>query len=462
MNVVMRIVHGLRRLRARAAPTGPDARPEPAPATEVDPDTGEILGVPPATRQRTRPARPIWQSSVAGERTIPSVNRERSVRARIAQLLLIGTLLLIGSGLLAWYYAGQYARAQDARAAAQKAAESRTAGELRLPPLGRIDPPQPPAPAPAPVTLTTTLASELLGPAPPVPAPVVGAATNSGPPVKSPEQLALERRLGLPVLLHASATSTHVAAAGAAEMASPEPGAPVPVGSPSPAPAPTSTTLGTLLRPTATPAVAAQLLPTRRFLLPKGAFVDCTLETAIDSTYDGMVTCIGANDVYGADGRVVLIERGSKFIGEKRGEIRQGQGRVFVLWNEARTPTGVSVALASPGTDELGRTGLPGVVDTHFWDRFGAAILISVIDGTVQAMAARAQNDRGSSNGGSGGTGIVLNPQGGRDVMTEVLRSTVAIPPTVVKNQGDRIQVLVARDVDFRSVYALRTDPDGR
>ena len=50
---------------------------------------------------------------------------------------------------------------------------------------------------------------------------------------------------------------------------------------------------------------------------------------------------------------------------------------------------------------------------------------------------------------------MVYNTQGSHDVLTEVLRSTINIPPTVVKNQGERIQVFVARDLDFRPVYAL-------
>jgi type IV secretion system protein VirB10 len=136
--------------------------------------------------------------------------------------------------------------------------------------------------------------------------------------------------------------------------------------------------------------------------------------------------------------------------------VQQGMARIFVLWTEARTPTGVVVPLSSPGTDELGRSGLAGEVNRHFWDRFGAAILLTVITGAVQG-AVNSQNSSGS---------VVVSPSTSTDVMSEVLRSTVNIPPTVTKAQGDRIQVFVARDVDFRPVYALRiansASPEGK
>jgi len=203
--------------------------------------------------------------------------------------------------------------------------------------------------------------------------------------------------------------------------------------------------LSMLLHPSLAAAAPAAVLPTQRLLLPKGAFVDCTLETAIDSTLPGMTTCITATDTFSADGTVVLLERGSKLVGETRGEVAQGSARVFVLWSEARTPSGIVVPLASPGTDELGRAGVSGTVDRHFWQRFGAALLISIIDGATQAAVASA---------GSGA--VIYNPSASQGVTTEVLKGTLSIPPTVRKAQGDRIQILVARDIDFRPVYELR------
>lgn len=430
--------------------------------TIVDPETGEICpddsAAPNAKSVGTQvppPARP----HVRGERAIPSVNRERSLQSHVRNALAGTVVALILAGGLVWYYAAQYARHAEGRATADKAHKDRVAGDSQVPPLGPIDPPSIQAVA-APASQPAGM-DRLLGPPPPAPISAHTQTSGTSQPVpKTPEQLALERRLGQPVLLRGG----HQSPAGPSTIVPPPNSAGM-----SPAltallsagvgasrqdnvslePSAGAASLGASLRPTPTPAVTAQVLPGHRLLMPKGTFIDCTLETAIDSTLEGMVTCIGANDVYGADGKVVLLDRGTKYVGERRGEVRQGQARVFVLWTEARTPGGVVVNLASPGTDALGRAGLEGAVDTHFWDRFGAAILVSVIDGVLQAAA----------SGGSGsGTNVVLNPQGTHDVMTDVLKGTLGVPPTIVKNQGDRIQVLVARDVDFRSVYSLRAD----
>lgn len=187
-------------------------------------------------------------------------------------------------------------------------------------------------------------------------------------------------------------------------------------------------------------------MATRRWLLPKGSFIDCTLETAIDSTLPGMTSCVTAVDIFGADGRVVLLERGTKLIGETRSEVRTGQRRVMVLWHEARTPTGVMANLASPGTDALGRSGVSGLVDTHFAGRFGAALLLSVIDSVAMALA----NSQQSSD-----ATVIVTPQGSQDVIAEVVRQSGDIPPTIRVAQGSRIQVFVTRNIDFRSVYSL-------
>src|SRR6202030_2713115 len=87
--------------------------------------------------------------------------------------------------------------------------------------------------------------------------------------------------------------------------------------------------LASLLKPTPTPAVSARVLPTQRFLLPKGAFIDCTIETAISSALPGMTTCVTATDTFSADGTIVLLERGSKLVGGTRGQVQQGAPRLF-------------------------------------------------------------------------------------------------------------------------------------
>ncbi|MGH2929199.1 MAG: TrbI/VirB10 family protein, partial [Solirubrobacteraceae bacterium] len=195
------------------------------------------------------------------------------------------------------------------------------------------------------------------------------------------------------------------------------------------------------------PSAPARELGSTDLLLPQGASIDCTLETAIDSTLPGLATCVTPTDVFGASGRVVLLERGTQLVGQTHSDVQAGQSRLYVVWTTARTPDGVVVNLDSQGTDPLGRAGLPGKVERQWGERLGAAVMLSVIQGAIAAGIASQER--------SGSSSVVIDPTAPADVLTEALRQSAAVAPRIVKAQGGRIAILVERNIDFRSVYRL-------
>lgn len=196
------------------------------------------------------------------------------------------------------------------------------------------------------------------------------------------------------------------------------------------------------------PSVAGQL-GDRNFLITQGTMIDCTLQTRLVSTQPGLLTCLATHDVMSANGKVKLIDRGTKFTGYQSGGIAQGQARAFITWNRLETPTGVILNLNSPGTGPLGEAGVDGYVDNHFWDRFGNAILLSLI-GDLGNWAAN-QGQRGNNN-----VRFDTTMDGGQEVITAILERSLDIPPTLYKNQGEHIGIMVARDLDFSQVYDLK------
>jgi type IV secretion system protein VirB10 len=233
---------------------------------------------------------------IEGERATSAVRRPPSLQTRLSNLLAFGLMATIGFGLLVWYYANVVGGDRPRGPATSSAAESAGA-EITLRPLGRVEPP-----APSPL-------ETFLGAPPEEPPPEALPAAAQPQPVYStsnyaaqtPRDLQLERQLAGAAFAAGNSRSGSAAAVGNV------PGA---------GDASAGGDLDALLRPGVTPAVQAEVLPTQRLLLPKGAFLDCTLETAIDSTLPGMTTCVLATDTFGADGTVVLLERGTKLVGD--------------------------------------------------------------------------------------------------------------------------------------------------
>lgn len=193
----------------------------------------------------------------------------------------------------------------------------------------------------------------------------------------------------------------------------------------------------------------ATRLANTALIAPQGTVISAVLETGINSDLPGFVRAVVSRDVSGFDGSTVVIPRGSKLIGEYKSGVAQGQSRAFVIWSRLLTPDGVSINLGSPATDRLGRGGLDGETNTHFAQRFGGAILLSVISAGLQALA-----DQAASN--STNAIVIGSPQQATNVATVALQKDIDIPVTVTVPQGKDIRVFVSRDLDFSDVYAAR------
>lgn len=212
-------------------------------------------------------------------------------------------------------------------------------------------------------------------------------------------------------------------------------------------------------------------------LIAQGTFIRGILETAIQSDLPGMVRAVTTENVWSFDGRRVLIPAGSRLIGEYKSGIAQGQTRVFIVWTRLLRSDGVSVQLASMGTDSLGRAGSSGYVDNHYLERYGSAVLLSLVGGVSQFIAGLGQ----SSQSQQGRTITVTDPVTGQTSTTtiqpdgmlgnarqigaqqvsqtlanlanEALKNSINIPPTIHINQGTPITVFVRRDLDFSLFY---------
>ena len=179
---------------------------------------------------------------------------------------------------------------------------------------------------------------------------------------------------------------------------------------------------------------------------PQGTVIPAVLETAINSDLPGSVRAVVSQDVRGFDGSMVLIPRGSRLIGQYRSGVAQGQSRAFVIWSRILTLDGVSIDVGSPATDPLGRGGLAGETDTHFFARYGGAILMSVLNVGLEAAFRQ-----GGTN-----TSIIIGAQDLSSRVTGAVPQAADIPVTVKVAQGSPLQVFVTRDLDFTGLAPTR------
>ncbi|MEM1195708.1 MAG: TrbI/VirB10 family protein [Pseudomonadota bacterium] len=232
---------------------------------------------------------------------------------------------------------------------------------------------------------------------------------------------------------YASPTLTYDASAPAAGNAAAQPPAASAAGSTGPASPALSGSAAAFAASVGVGGAAAQAtqLTNPSTTVTKGTLVPAVLETAINTDVPGYVRAVVSQDVRSFDGTKILIPRSSRLIGQYQSGVQQGQKRAYVIWEEVITPDGVVVRIGSPAVAFDGTTGLEGKVNSHFFKRFGSAMLLSVIGGFGAAV--------------SGGTSVILG--GAQQSIPDA-----DISPTIRVKMGEPVRVFVSRNLDFSTV----------
>ena len=180
--------------------------------------------------------------------------------------------------------------------------------------------------------------------------------------------------------------------------------------------------------------------------------IPLVLTHGVSTDVPGPIRAYVVRDIYDSLGsRTLLIPRGTLAIGHQAAHAAAGDQRVLVYWTELKFPNGVSYHLPNVlGGSQDGTAGVLGDVDNHWWSRIGSAIGLSLIGAGVQLSQPQQRTDTVTDY--TLDEGQVVAQQLGLELgrlSQEILRRGVNRPPTIQLRAGERLSLILARDLAF-------------
>lgn len=316
--------------------------------------------------------------------------------------------------------------------------EPKDGGEARqLPPtsaeLYEFQAPPPPPPAPPP---PAPVAAPSLPPPPPPPPPP----EPTLPPVIFPDTAPIERAAKAARLLDARRQ------AGSAIMGLPDP---VPV---FPSPPPEWRLKDDDYQRDNMPEDRSTLAVDRFRVITADRYIGAVVENAVNSQVPGRVVAVVERHVFGADGRIPLLPKGTRIVCDYETLAKVGDTRLPISCSRAIRPDGASIQLTdAQGADQMARTGLIGTVDNRIWERYGTAMIVSVLS-AASSLGASASSNEQTARGGN-----ALSQNLGQ-VTAKVLEQSVDLAPIVEIPAGSKIQIIPRVDIWIRKPEVKTSD----
>jgi type IV secretion system protein VirB10 len=191
-------------------------------------------------------------------------------------------------------------------------------------------------------------------------------------------------------------------------------------------------------------------LPVDRYrVITNDRYITAILENSVNSQIPGRFIAIVERHVYGADGRIPLLPKGTRIVCHYESLAKQGDSRLAGNCSRAIRPDGASIVLSdAAAADQVARTGLIGEVDNRNWQRYGTAVVVSAL--SAVAAAGSAISDSPYTDAGA----TALSQNLGQ-VTATALQNSIDLAPIVTVPAGSRIQIIPEADIWLRKPEPL-------
>jgi type IV secretion system protein VirB10 len=183
------------------------------------------------------------------------------------------------------------------------------------------------------------------------------------------------------------------------------------------------------------------------FLLKRNTIFHCLPEQPLDSEIAGPIGCMVTENVYSADGSVVLVEAGSTVDGEVIRGPALGSTRMALEFDEIMTLKGIPIYLSASAGDTLGTVGVDGYVNDHLWQKIKGAVLLTMVEVAGNVVS--------NETAQAGTVNLSTGANYGQSLAQQMLAHDIDIPPTLYRNQAQPLTVIVRQDIPMDDAYRL-------
>lgn len=160
------------------------------------------------------------------------------------------------------------------------------------------------------------------------------------------------------------------------------------------------------------------------------------------------VIAVVEQNVTGYHGRHILIPRGSQAIG-RFGTLKSPDSeRMGITWYRILTPEGINITLTAEAVDQEGASGLTGIIDKRWKDKYGTALIFSSIAALAQlSVPIDNENAKAAADSFSAEIGPIV---------AEQLRQSLNIVQRINIPKGTRFNISPLVDIWFKESEAGR------